>query len=163
MFGRMNYFTDSPESAQKITVVNGYGVVKDRLLHVSLCYEGNYIYGDFNRDGLKDAAVIIWGGQSSTACYGYLAFLINDGKQLVHRVSYFLEDRATINSMKEHNGKVVIDMFVHQDGDCMAGPTRRVKNVYDYLCPDPDLVIPRGWTPQQQLDLCPNCVQKRAN
>jgi len=47
-----------------------------------------------------------------------------------------LDDRAIINSMREKNGKVLIDMFVHQEGDCMAGPTKRVRNTYAYDGPD---------------------------
>lgn len=54
----------------------------------------------------------------------------------MHRASRVLDDRALINSMREKNGKVLVDMFVHQKGDCMAGPTKRVSNTYAYEGPD---------------------------
>ena len=38
--------------------------------------------------------------------------------------------------MREKNGTVLIDLFVHQEGDCRAGPTKRIRNVYAYDGPD---------------------------
>ena len=73
LFGNMAYFTDCPYIAEKVTLMNGYRVVWNGRLHVSL---------------------------------------------------------------KERNGHVLVDMFVHQEGDCMAGPTKRVSNVYTYDGPD---------------------------
>ena len=61
-----------------------------------------------------------------------IAFLINDEKALMHKASGPLGDRAIINSIKTRNGKVLVDMFVHQDGDSMAGPTKHVKRIFEY-------------------------------
>ncbi|MBI3322585.1 MAG: hypothetical protein HYZ94_02775 [Candidatus Omnitrophica bacterium] len=146
LFGNMTYMTDSPYIVKKVTLVDGHCVTWNGRLHHSMHYEGRYVYGDFDRDGLKDAAVVVTQSEGGTGHFRELAFLINDGRHLVHRVSHSLGDRAIINSLKECGGKVVIDMFVHGEHDCMAGPTKRVKNVYDYLNPDPD-VVPLGWTP----------------
>lgn len=140
IFGNMTYFTNSPYIAEKVTLTNGSGVVWvdwDNLLHVSLWYEQRYLLGDFNRDGLKDAAVLIGESQGGSDNEIELAFLINDGKQFVHRQSVCLGDSAIINSLSERSGKVFIDRFIHQEGDCQAGPTKRVKNVYDFLEPQP--------------------------
>ena len=96
-------------------------------------YDNRFVYGDFNHDGLKDAAVIIvinYGG-GNTNDYT-LAFLINDGRKLVHKASYYLDNWAIINSLRAKNGKVIVDMYVHQKGDCNAGPSKRVHNVYKY-------------------------------
>ena len=46
--------------------------------------------------------------------------------------------------MRERQGAVVIDMLTHQQGDCMAGPTKRVTRVIDYLKPDPYFVSLRS-------------------
>lgn len=143
LFGNMTYLTHAPYIAEKVTLVNG-GFERHYEREVSLYYHfqynGKYVYGDFNRDGLKDAAVIITENEGGSGEFRSLAFLINDGRQLVHRVSHSLGDRAIINSLRERNGKVVIDMFVHGERDCMAGPTKRVKNSYDYLYPNPDVI-----------------------
>lgn len=150
LFGNMTYLTDSPYIVEKVTLVDGHRVTWNGRLHHSMHYEGRYVYGDFNRDGLKDAAVVIAQSESATGHCLELAFLINDGGQLVHRVSHYMGDRVIVNSLREHGGKVIIDMFVHRENDCMAGPTKRVRNVYDYLNPNPDLVPhAHAWIPPQ--------------
>ncbi|MBF0123597.1 MAG: hypothetical protein HQL21_09400 [Candidatus Omnitrophica bacterium] len=128
----MTYFVSQPLFADRAVLVNGD--YEERFLSVH--YEDKYVYGDFNHDGLKDAAVIIFENYGGNADYYQLAFLINDGKELVHRASYGLDTWAIINSVREKNGKVVVDMYVHQDGDCNAGPSKRVRNVYEYNGPD---------------------------
>ena len=100
-------------------------------------YDNRFVYADFNHDGLKDAAVIIvvnYGG-GNTNDY-MLVFLINDGHKLVHRASYYLDNWAIINSLKVNKDKVIVDMYVHQEGDCNAGPSKRVHNVYAYSGPN---------------------------
>ena len=148
LFGNMTYLTDSPYIVKHVTLVNGERVTWNGRLHHSMYYEGQYVYGDFNRDGLRDAAVVIAQSEGGSGHFRELAFLINDDGQLVHRVSHYLGNRVMINSLRERHGKVVIDMFVHREHDCMAGPTKRVRNVYDYLNPNPDLV-PLGWVPSK--------------
>ena len=132
LFGNMTYFIDCPYIAETMTLVNGYRVVWNGRLHVSLGYGGQYVYGDFNHDGLKDAAVIIHESEGGSGNFRSLAFLINDGARLIHQQCSYLGDRVIVNSLRERNGRVVIDMLVHQEGDCMAGPTKRVKHVYEY-------------------------------
>ena len=55
LFGNMTYVTDCPYVAEKVKLVNGYREVGSGLLHYSMCYARQYVYGDFNQDGLKDA------------------------------------------------------------------------------------------------------------
>ncbi len=131
-FGNTTYFTSCPYIAEKVTLVNGHRVAWNFRLHVSMHYEGHYVYGDFNYDGLKDAAVIIGESQGGSDDGILLAFLIHSGTELVHKKSAYLGGSAIINSLKERDGKVIVDMFVHQDGDCMAGPTRHVKSIFEY-------------------------------
>jgi hypothetical protein len=151
LFGNMAYLTSSPYIVEKVTLINGHRMTRNGRLHHPMFYEGRYVYGDFNRDGLKDAAVVIAQGESATEHCLELAFLIRDGKRLVHRVSHYLGDRVIVNSLRECDGKVVIDMFVHREHDGMAGPTKWVRNVYDYLNPDPDLIpYAHAWAPPQQ-------------
>ena len=140
LFGNMTYMTDSPYIVEKVALVNGKRVTWNGRLHHSMYYEGQYVYGDFNRDGFKDAAVVIAQSESATGHCLELAFLINENGRLVHRVSHYLGDRVIVNSVKERDGKVIVDMFVHREHDCRAGPTKRVRNIYDYLHPDPDLI-----------------------
>ena len=132
LFGNTTYVVGNEHGAQTVTMVNG--VHDEPYLHVQ--YDDKYVYGDFNRDGLKDAAVILIENTGGNADWYTLAFLMNDGEKLIHKASRELDDRAIINSMREKNDNVLIDMFVHQEGDCMGGPTKRVRNIYSYDGPD---------------------------
>lgn len=143
LFGNMAYLTSYPDFADKVTLVNGTYAWNNGRFFYNLYFEGHYVYGDFNRDGLRDAAVVISEGEGGSGDFRALAFLINDGRHLIHRASHYLGDRAIIHSLRSRGGKVVADMFVHQEHDCMAGPTKRVQNVYDYLKPDPDNLLTR--------------------
>ena len=82
--------------------------------------------------GVKDAAVVISESQGGSDDERSLAFLMNDGTRLVHRQSVYLGDSAIIKSVRARGNRVVVDMFIHQYGDCQAGPTKRVVRVYDY-------------------------------
>ena len=146
VFGHMTYVTDVPYIAEKATLVSGQCELQNNLLHYSLYYEGRYVYGDFNHDGLKDAAVVISGGEGATQDFRSLAFLINDGTQWVHRKSAPLGESVMIDSMKERDNHVIVDMLVHQKGDCHAGPTKRVRYLFDYGRPSMKVGrIPLTW------------------
>jgi hypothetical protein len=137
IFGNMSYLSDSPYFSENVLLVDGryewnYTSVDNVFLSYYLQYEVKYVYGDFNHDGLKDAAVIYTENSGGNADWYTLAFLINDGKKLVHQASGILDDRAIINSLRQQNGKVIVDLFVHQDDDCMGGPTKHVKSVFEY-------------------------------
>ncbi|MBF0593994.1 MAG: hypothetical protein HQL22_03415 [Candidatus Omnitrophica bacterium] len=132
IFGNMTYYVGNQHFAEPATLINcEYGAP---FLH--LYYDNKFVYGDFNHDGLKDAAVITVENTGGNADWYMLNFLINDGKKFVHRASRALDDRAIIHSMWQKDNKVFIDMYVHQEGDCTAGPTKHVKNVYEYTGPD---------------------------
>lgn len=135
-FGNMTYRTNSSYIAETVTLANGYGVVRRLPLHTELYYDGHYMYGDFNHDGLRDAAVTIGESQGGSDDEVSLAFLINDGTTLVHRQSAYLGDSAIIRSLRVRDGTVVVDMLIHQEGDCQAGPTKHVKMAYVYGGPE---------------------------
>ena len=124
----MTYFMKHPLYKDRATLVNG----KHHEEFLNVWYDNKYVYGDFNHDGLKDAAVIIVENYGGNADSYELAFLINDGHKLVHRASYDLDTWAIVNSVRARNGKVIVDMYVHQEGDCNAGPSKRMRNVYKY-------------------------------
>ena len=143
----MTYLTEAPYIVEKVTLADGRRESRNGRLYYYLYYEGHYVYGDFDHDGLKDAAVVLSEGEGGSGDFRTLAFLMNDGTKLVHQKSAGLGDRAIINSLKERKGKVFIDMFVHQQGDCMAGPTKRVQYVYEYGGAD-------KWVERCQLPWC---------
>ena len=130
IFGNMTYLVGNERHADMVTLSNGKYY---RRYVWDIYYDHWYGFGDFNHDGLRDAVAIIVvnPGGGNTNDY-MLEFLINNGHKLVHRASYYLDNWAIINSLRVKNDKVVVDMYVHQKGDCNAGPSKRVRNVYAY-------------------------------
>lgn len=137
IFGNMDYLSDSPYFSENAALTSGRYDWQDKsengfIATYHLQNTDQYVYGDFNGDALQDAAVVIAEYKGGNSYWYSLAILINDGTQLVHRTSGLLGDRVIINSLREFRGKVRVDMFVHQVGDCMAGPTDHVTDVYTY-------------------------------
>ncbi|MBF0388208.1 MAG: hypothetical protein HQL20_10235 [Candidatus Omnitrophica bacterium] len=139
IFSNMTYHVPDAEN-KDVTLQDGKYVTRDD--HV--IFDGKYVYDDFNHDGLKDAAVIITThtGGGGNQSWDVLAFLINDGKKLVHRASIDLDDRSEIFSLNAKEGKVLITMNVHQPGDCNGGPSKQLKEWYEY--PGPDVFTSRA-------------------
>lgn len=137
IFGNMTYHIDDALDKKNITLVNG----EHEEWELRVEYDNRYVFGDFNHDGLKDVAVMIIENTGGNQDWYTLAFLINDGKRLAHKATIYLDDRAIINSMRAKNDKVSIDMYVHQAGDSMGGPSKRVKELYEY--PGPNTFVSR--------------------
>lgn len=132
IFGNITYMHSYGSYEEKLQLKNGKCEIPG---YISLCYCGKYAYGDFDNDGLQDAAALYsWSGGGSGTFYR-LAFMINNGKNFVHKYTCALGDRVVVYSLKNVNNKVVVDMLTHDEGDCLAGPTKRVQNVYDYMKP----------------------------
>lgn len=132
VFGNMTYYVGNEWSAEPVTLINrAY-----HSLSLNISYDDKFVYGDFNHDGLKDAAVILEKNSGGSAYSLTLNFLINDGKKLIHKASRRLDDGIDINRISQRNGKVIIDMDVRQQGDWAAQPRRRVLNMYEYAGPD---------------------------
>lgn len=129
IFGNMTYIIGDEDCSEKVTLVNG--AYRDIMLCVYY-EEGDYVYGDFNNDGLRDAAVIITDSGGGSADWLNLAFLINDGERLIHESSYCLGYKPNIISLTEERGKVVVDMMVRDEKTWAEGIMKRVKNVYEY-------------------------------
>ncbi len=135
IFGNMTYIIGDKERSQEVTLVDGK--YRDTPKHPLLCvyYGGDFVYGDFNNDGLRDAAVVITESGGGSANWLSLAFLINDGEKLIHRSSYDLGYKPDIVSLTEEDGKVVVDMLVRDENTWAEGIMKPVKNIYEYTGP----------------------------
>lgn len=144
IFGNMTYIIGNEDSSEKVTLVNGK--YRDHPKHPLLCVyyeEGDFVYGDFNSDGLEDAAVVISESGGGSANWLTLAFLINDGENLIHRSSYCLGYKPDIISLVEEYDKVIVEMLVRDESTWGKGVMKRVKNTYGYCgptewCPKPE-------------------------
>ena len=132
MFGNMTYYVGNEHYAESVTLVDS----SFYSTFLNVFYNDKFVYGDFNHDGLKDAAVILEKNSGGSAYVLTLNFLINDGKKFDHTASRELEDASDINKISQRNGKVFIDMYVRQKNDWARHPLKRVKNVYEYTGAD---------------------------
>lgn len=94
IFGNMAYLTDSPYFSENVSLVNGsyeWSYISKDNVFLSYClrYAGKYVYGDFNHDGLKDAAVIVIENSGGNAEWHTVAFLINMAGPTNHVKSVF--------------------------------------------------------------------------
>ena len=128
IFGNMTYHIDDAPDQKDITLLNGAYAGWE----LSVRYGERYVYGDFNHDELQDAAVMIIENTGGNQDWYTLVFLMNNGERLIHHATIYLDDRAVINSLREKNGRVFIDMYVHQPGDCNGGPSKRLREWYEY-------------------------------
>jgi len=132
IFANMDYMLGSEYGSQKITLVNGK-YAEPRVRYVT--YSGHYVYGDFNDDGVQDAAVILIDSGGGSATWYDLVFLIKKGDKFVHKKSVYLGDRVEINSLMEKDGKVIVNMFIRDEENWAYGMMKQVKNVYEYAEP----------------------------
>ncbi len=132
IFGNMTYMIGNEYYADKVKLAGGK---REVLRYLYVYYEDKYVYGDFNNDGLRDAAVIIAESGGGSGHFRELAFLINDGTQFVHEASCYLGDKVIIDSLKEQKGKVIVEMLVRDESRWAEAVMKRVKNTYEYSGP----------------------------
>ena len=128
IFGNMAYHIDDALGKKDVTLVNG----GHKEWELDVRYDGRYVYDDFNHDKSRDAAVMLIENTGGNQDWYTLAFLMNNGERLIHRATIYLDDRAIINSLRAKNGRVFIDMYVHQPDDCNGGPSKRLREWYEY-------------------------------
>jgi len=132
VFANTTYMIGNEYFSQRAPLVDG----KHEEPYLYVYYEHKFVCGDFNNDGLEDAAVIIAESGGGSGHYRFLAFLINDGTEFVHRASHYLGDKAIINSLKEERGRVFVDMLVRDESTWAEGILKRVKTIYEYSGPE---------------------------
>jgi len=134
----MAYVVGDETHSQKVILVEGKYRYPDEHPLLYVYYEGKFVYGDFNRDGLQDAAVVIYDSGGGSGYSTNLAFLINDGTQLVHKSTHDLGYRPDIIFLNEEDGRVIIDMRVYDENTWAEGIKKRRRLYMNMLAP------PRG-------------------
>lgn len=136
----MTYRIPDALEEKDITLTNG----EHRAWELHILYGARYAYDDFDQNGLQDAAVLLIENTGGNQYWDSIAFLMSDGQRLVHRATIYLDDMAMIHAFRARNGRVFVDMQVHQPGDSHGGPSKHVKEWYRY--PGPNVFASRMGT-----------------
>ncbi len=94
--------------------------------YVSLTLLDFFSFGDLNKDGVDDAAVLLAENYGGTGVFVSLAVMVNENGQPRHKASYLIDDRPQINSLDLHDGTVFLDAVVHDPNDPGCCPEMQV-------------------------------------
>jgi hypothetical protein len=64
-------------------------------------------FGDLNKDGVKDAAVIVWGNSGGSDRFVYMVAVTNRGKILRQAANVLLGNHVQMTSLTINGGKIV--------------------------------------------------------
>jgi hypothetical protein len=117
---------------EKINLKNG--TYRDGTIKDGNFFEVNFVtaaFGDLNKDGNNDAAVIYFSNGGGSGCFFELAAMENQNGKPVQVASVELGDRPEVKSISIKGGKIILKMVVHGPNDSMARPT--VKQTRKYM------------------------------
>lgn len=101
---------------------------------VSIVLGGNVAFGDLNADGAIDAAVVLAESYGGTGVFVSIAAFLNQDGQPLYVASYFVDDRAVVNTLSITENEVFIDSTVHGPNDpacCPSQATARTLRLWD--------------------------------
>ena len=85
--------------------------------------EDKIAFGDLDKDGKDDAAVIIYSSGGGSGGFCELAIMMNSRQKPFYITSISLGDRVKINSITIESEVIVLDMIVHGPNDALCCPT----------------------------------------
>ena len=91
----------------------------------------SFTIGDFNNDGLDDAAHVIGYSGGGSGYFYYLTIFVNDHGKLKYLTQRELGDRIVIKDVKYESGSFVVDMITQGEGEEFVG----------YCCPNVSAAI----------------------
>lgn len=95
------------------------GVLKQDHLSVGVV---DYVFDDFDGDGVQDAAVIIYSNYGGSGTFIELAILL-DKDNPVYWTGELLGDRVKVNTISSENKIITLDLVVHGENDPACCPT----------------------------------------
>lgn len=128
VFGNMTYLVEVGDGLKPVTLVDG----EYRSPTLCVYYEGQAVRGDFNRDGLEDAAVVLYDSGCGSGYSLNLAFLMHDGDKLVHECSCPLGSKVEVTALTAHDDAVIVEMLVPDPREGRGRFPMRVRKVCEY-------------------------------
>lgn len=101
--------------------------------YVSLALLDFFSFGDLNKDGVDDAAVLLAENYGGSGVFVSLAVVLNENGQPRHKASYLIDDRPKINALDLHDGAVFLDAVVHGPNDPGCCPEMQVTRAFQLV------------------------------
>jgi hypothetical protein len=99
--------------------------------YVSLSLLDLFAFGDLNKDGVNDAAVLIAENDGGTGVFVSLNAVLNEGGLPRHAASYLVDDRPQINKLDIRDGEIFLDAVVHSFDDPACCPELSVTRSFE--------------------------------
>lgn len=122
---------------------------------LSVTMSDRIAYGDFNGDGIKDAAVLLAVDTGGSGVFKYLAVVTATNGNPVNLDTISLGDRVIVKSLSIKNGKVQVKMLTHSPTDPLCCPSQELTQAYQ-LQPKTGVLTP---TTLAESELNPNAPQ----
>ncbi len=121
--------------SKTVRLENGAYFEKDSLnqsgskLYIGV-FDDKVSFGDLNKDGINDTAVILDSHGGGTGHFYELAIVVNENGKPLHIASEKLGDRIIVNSIKVKDENIIIDMVTHRPDEGLCCPTLR--KIFEY-------------------------------
>lgn len=98
--------------------------------YVDLSLLDLFAFGDLNRDGVNDAAVLVAANYGGTGVFVSLNAVLNDGGKPRHVAWTMVDDRPQVKLLDIRDGRIIMDAIVHSVDDPACCPTQSVTRSY---------------------------------
>lgn len=101
--------------------------------YASLSLLDFYAFGDLNKDGANDAAVLIAENYGGTGVFVSVNAVLNEGGQPHHVASFMIDDRPKINDLDIRDGEIFLDAIIHGMNDPACCPELSITRSFQLI------------------------------
>ncbi len=98
--------------------------------YVSLSLMDMFAFGDLNKDGVNDAAVLVGANYGGTGVFVSLNAVLNDDGNARHAAWTMVDDRPQVKALDIRDGEIFMEAVVHAFDDPACCPTLLVTRSY---------------------------------
>jgi hypothetical protein len=128
-----NYPFLAPQYNQVATLKDGSYQTGSGADIFSAVLQPEVAFGDLNRDGVEDTAVLLAENGGGTGVFVSLIAFLNENGVPMQAASVMVDDRPIINSLTISDGKILLGVTIHGPNDPMVNPTEKVSETFQLL------------------------------
>jgi len=113
-------------NGQKITLIDGKAEKQDTVGKSNISVSGNPVFQDLDKDGRKDAILILVDNSQGSGVFYYIAAALsndfNGKEKYLGANTIFLGDRIDVKSLATRDDMIVVDYLEHGISEPMGNP-----------------------------------------